>query len=144
MELIHLVYSSVSTDSNLSQDDLESILEQSRRNNEKVGITGILLYHAGSFFQVLEGQKDIVEAVYTKISKDERHSRVKKIVSEPIEERDFGEWTMGYPKLSQEQLENVPGMNDFFNLGNSFSQLSEGRSKNLLSAFRKGKWHANP
>ena len=141
MELIHCIYCSAATDEELSKEELDEILEQSRINNAQAGITGMLLFESGAFFQVLEGDQTVVESVYKKIEKDERHDRVTKLISEPIEERSFGEWSMGYPRVTKKDLENVPGLNDFFAQGNSFMELEEGRAKTLLEAFQQGKWH---
>ena len=47
---------------------------------------------------------------------------------------------MGYPNISRSELEEIPGLNDFFQKGNSFSQLEEGRTRTLLAAFKEGKW----
>ena len=116
-------------------------MEQSRQNNGQVDITGILLFDSGAFFQVLEGEESLVEALYKKIEADPRHSRVTKLIAEPIEERAFGQWSMGYPKVSKKDLENIPGLNDFFVAGNSFMELEQGRAKTLLDAFKQGKWH---
>jgi len=141
MELIHCIYCSAATDEELSTDGLEAILEQSRQNNGKADITGILLFESGAFFQVLEGDKTAVESLYRKIEKDERHQRVTKLISEPIEERAFGEWSMGYPRVTKQDLQEISGLNDFFVQGKSFMDLEEGRAKVLLEAFKDGKWH---
>lgn len=140
MALIHCIYSSSATDANLSKESLEEILEQSRLNNAKAGITGMLLYEGGAFFQVLEGEEATIDSIYKKIKKDSRHERVTKLISEPIEERAFGEWSMGYPRVSKKDLSEIGGLNDFFSKGNSFVELEEGRAKILLRAFQKGKW----
>lgn len=141
MELSHCIYSSRSTDSELSSQALAAILEQSRINNHKLNITGILLFDSGTFFQVLEGDRAIIEKVYDHITKDSRHDQVVKLICEPIEERNFGEWSMGYPKVTKKELQNIDGLNDFFTQGNSFVDLEAGRAKTLLAAFKKGKWH---
>lgn len=141
MELIHCIYCSAVTDENLSKEALEDILEQSRVNNANSDITGMLLYESGAFFQVLEGEKDAVEALYQKIEQDERHRTVTKLIQEPIEERTFGEWSMGYPRVTKKELGEIEGLNDFFVQGNSFMQLEQGRAKTLLKAFEQGNWH---
>ena len=140
MSLIHCIYSSASTDKDLPKEELEKILEQSRQNNAKVEVTGMLLYEDGAFFQVLEGEESVVNAVYKKIEMDVRHERVTKLITEPIEERAFGEWTMGYPRVSRKELKEIDGLNDFFSQGKSFLELEQGRAKILLKAFQKGKW----
>jgi predicted nucleic acid-binding Zn ribbon protein len=141
MELIHCIYCSAATDEALGHELLEEILKQSQSNNKKAGITGMLLFDSGTFFQVLEGDKSKVEKLYSKIRKDPRHERVRKLIAEPIEERAFGEWSMGYPRITNKELREIPGLNDFFSEGNSFLELEEGRAKTLLRAFQQGKWH---
>jgi len=141
MNLNHCIYCSSAADENLSKEALDEILEQSRANNAKAEITGMLLFESGAFFQVLEGDGEQIEALYQKIRKDSRHENVTKLIFEPIEERSFGEWSMGYPRLTKKELQEVPGLNDFFSQGNSFMELEEGRAKTLLQAFQKGKWH---
>lgn len=141
MELIHCIYCSTATKGHLSEEEVSEILEQSRDNNAQADITGILLYESGAFFQVLEGDRTVIEKLYIKIRRDKRHDRVTKLIFEPIEERAFGEWSMGYPKISKKDLEDIEGLNDFFASGSSFIELGEGRAKTLLNAFKKGSWH---
>jgi Sensors of blue-light using FAD len=143
MELVQLIYCSAATKVNVSASELETILEVSRRNNEKVEITGILLYRDRSFFQVLEGDKEIVEALYEKICLDKRHDRIRKILIEPIEQKSFSAWTMGYPKITSKELAEIPGLNDFFSRGKTYLELEEGNAKTLLAAFKEGKWRTS-
>jgi len=114
MDLFHLIYSSYATNGNMSPSELHEILYSSRIKNKKVGITGILLYREGSLFQVLEGNLKDVEALYEKILLDKRHDRIRKIVLEPIAKRNFGDWSMGYPKMTMKEMKRIPGLNDFF------------------------------
>jgi hypothetical protein len=140
MDLIQCIYCSAPTKADFSPADLAAVLDQSRDNNAKSGVTGILLFHNRTFFQVLEGDRLVVEALFEKIEKDKRHRRVTKIAVEPIRQRAFADWSMGYPKISTQELETVPGLNDFFARGNSYLELGEGRAKALLGAFKDGQW----
>lgn len=144
MSLIHLIYCSAASNPQMGESALNSILAQSRDNNSHVGITGILLFEGGTFFQVLEGEEAVVDAVYTKILADPRHVNATKIISEPILRRDFGEWTMGYPRIEREEMAEVPGINDFFDQGHTFLDLGEGRAKALLAHFTTGRWRVRP
>ncbi|MCG8429084.1 MAG: BLUF domain-containing protein [Chromatiales bacterium] len=143
MDLVHCIYCSASTNEALSSEELEVLLEESRKNNEALNVTGMLLYHAGSFFQVLEGERAVVEGIYDKITKDSRHADLIKLIVEPIEERAFAKWTMGYPRVSAADLATIPGLNDFFTKGGSFLELEEGRAKTLLAAFKEGQWRSS-
>jgi hypothetical protein len=49
-----------------SDAELTDLLAVSRANNLRLGVTGMLLYHDGSFLQALEGEETIVERLYAK------------------------------------------------------------------------------
>lgn len=140
MDLVHCIYCSAAADPGFGLEDLAGLLAASRRKNARLGITGILLFDEGVFFQVLEGERVVVEELYETIAADERHARVRKIILEPIEERNFGEWSMGLSDVGVAELRRIPGLNDFFTEGRSFMDLEEGRAKSLLEAFREGLW----
>jgi hypothetical protein len=143
MALIHIIYCSVSAKPDFSTVDLEQLLEVCRRNNGNAGVTGILLYKSPWFFQILEGEPVVLDALFDKIVLDKRHKRIMKIIQEPIEARDFGEWTMGRADLSLRDLKRIPGLNDFFSRGTAWTELGEGRARSLLDAFRSGQWRAS-
>ena len=142
MALTHIIYCSVSMKSNFSAAELEQLLAACRKNNAKLGVTGMLLFSDPWFFQILEGEQEDLESLYDKIALDKRHNRIMKIIQEPIEGRDFGEWTMGRADLSLRELQRIPGLNDFFSRGTAWTELGEGRAKTLLQAFRSGQWRS--
>ena len=137
--LIHCVYCSTSTRP-FAATELAELLLLARQNNAGLGLTGMLLYAEGSFFQVLEGPAEAVDALYSKIELDTRHAKMTKIVQEPIRRRVFDDWTMGFSAMSREEMETLPGTNDFFGQGKCFVDLDAGRARKLLEAFRGGRW----
>jgi Sensors of blue-light using FAD len=144
MDLVHCAYCSASSNALPGSNGLETLLEERRQKNVKADITGMLLYQDGAFFQVLEGDRAVVEALLKRIAADKRHERVTRIILESITERAFAAWSMGYPNVSWAELAEIPGLNDFFIGGKkSFLHLGEGRAKTLLSAFKEGKWRAS-
>ena len=140
MDLVHCIYCSVSTKDVFSPTELAALLAECREKNSRAGLTGMLLYCDRTFFQVLEGDRPVVEALLEKLARDKRHERVTKIILEPIEERAFAQWTMGYSNISKKELADIPGLNDYFAQGRSYLELGEGRAKTLLSAFKEGAW----
>lgn len=139
MALIHCIYASAASPA-MSEREIPAIVAAARDKNERLGITGMLLYHRGSFFQVLEGEMDRVEAVFAAIRADERHQRVTLIIYEPIPERSFADWSMGYVSIQGEELREITGANDFFNEQTCLMALPDGRARRLLDAFGKGRW----
>lgn len=138
-ELIHCVYASAAT-SDFQAAELTQLLQVARENNAKLGLTGMLLYAEGSFFQVLEGPVDVVEALYAKIELDPRHEQVTMVIKEPIPKRQFDAWTMGFYKISRKELAGLAGVNDFFGRNGTLFTVNAGRANKLLVAFRDGQW----
>ena len=118
---------------------LGALLLGARSKNLNLGSTGILLYHQDSFFQVLEGTAAAVENIYERISADQRHTKIVKLIQEPIEQRSFAEWTMGLGQPDRDELGAIPGLNDFFRQGSCLWELEPGRARTLLGAFRDGR-----
>jgi hypothetical protein len=94
------------------QDDIQSLLHQSRQYNAQVGITGVLLYIRGHIIQVLEGDKTAVKDLFARIKLDPRHTQVTCVLNKSIDERLFSEWSMGYQTLTGEQFEAVNSITD--------------------------------
>ncbi len=80
----------------LSGEELRNILRSSRRNNERLGVTGMLLYRGGNFIQALEGPERPVRQVYDTLCHDPRHGSIIKIADRPLHQRFFPDWTMGF------------------------------------------------
>ncbi|WIE75859.1 BLUF domain-containing protein [Curtobacterium sp. MCSS17_007] len=105
--MLSLIYSSVATRP-LGDDDLAALLAQSRRLNAANDITGVLLFRNGYFLQLLEGPDQAVRSKMDTIKHDDRHTKVTVLTEELIEERQFPEWTMGYP-AAHTDVEQAPG-----------------------------------
>ena len=75
---------------------VERILEASRRNNARVGVTGALMFNDGAFAQVLEGPQKGVEDTFERIQRDPRHGDVTVLECRPVTERGFPEWSMAF------------------------------------------------
>jgi hypothetical protein len=98
--LVRLLYASRSS-TELTQDIIDNLLASSRRNNPVLGVTGLLCHSGDIFMQVLEGGRDVVNQLYTRISSDTRHRDVTLLHYEEITERRFSGWTMGQVNLAR-------------------------------------------
>lgn len=90
-----LIYRSVAVPS-FKTGDVQKMLEKARTNNRELGITGCLLYYNGEFIQYLEGNQIKVLALFDKIKKDKRHTKVELISFGEREFREFDKWEMAY------------------------------------------------
>lgn len=98
--LVRLLYASRSAQP-VAPEVIEAILEQSRKHNPELGITGILCQSGEVFMQVLEGGRAPVNRLYNQIVRDERHRDVVLLHYEEIAERRFAGWTMGQVNLAK-------------------------------------------
>ena len=84
----------------LNDRTLDTILIQSRKNNPRHGITGMLCFANDIFVQVIEGGRAEVSKLLTAIIQDERNRNVQILSFEEIAERSFANWTMGQVNLA--------------------------------------------
>lgn len=84
-----------------SDADLQDLLAVSRRNNDRLKLTGLLVYANGQFLQVLEGDKEEVLRLYETISRDERNTDNRIVSQGPIADRMFPAWTMAFQNLDK-------------------------------------------
>lgn len=137
--MLQIIYSSAAV-APFSETELTELLGKARVNNGRLGVTGMLLYHEGSFLQALEGDEHVVDALYTKIGKDKRHHRVVALLRRPIDDRYFDQWQMGFAS-SKGLPYNMPGFSDYLRLrGNALE--SGNAAARLLAAFRDGRFRS--
>jgi hypothetical protein len=121
----------------MTEEELRQVLVQSRAKNSELGITGMLVYSEGSIMQVLEGPRQVVCDMMERIGSDPRHKGVIRLIFEPITEREFGDWTMGFANASLDDLKALPGCNDFFSQGECLLQMDASKARRLLEEFRR-------
>ncbi len=136
--LVHLVYVSTAARS-FGPEELNNLLNRCRINNQHLGITGVLLYKGGRFFQELEGPDQAVSSLFQKISSDPRHTDVTTIICEAIPRRLFSGWSMGFSDLSLDDLAHILVSNGQ-DRQSSLANLPDGRTRKLLLAFCNGRW----
>jgi len=95
MYLVQLIYASRRT-KEFKADDIGEVLHVSRENNTKADVTGILCMGRDIFLQCLEGGRENVNEIYTRILRDDRHTDVVLLNYRDIMTRDFTQWEMAY------------------------------------------------
>jgi hypothetical protein len=134
-----IIYSSAAL-APFSEAELGLLLSLARTNNERVGLTGMLLYHDGSFLQVLEGEPAPLDALFEHIGLDKRHHRVLPLLKREVEERHFADWRMGFASLKN-LPQNLPGYSDYLRLRGQPLEAGNAAAR-LLSAFRDGRFRS--
>lgn len=138
MDLIQLVY--VSSLQGEDESHIGAILQSCVARNAKNGITGMLLYSQGSFMQVLEGDATAVRETYDRICADPRHHLITLLVEEPVDERHFAAWSMGYKHLQADDLRAFPQYANIFNFGTNPHAIhaQAGLALEMLTMFSRG------
>jgi hypothetical protein len=103
VDLFSTVYVSAATREQTAAQ-LEQLLQESRGRNVATEITGVLLYCNGNFMQVLEGPRPAVQETFQRIEFSTRHRELVELVSEPIETREFSQWSMAFSRTQASQF----------------------------------------
>lgn len=92
------------------KQQVQKILDTARRNNQKLNVTGALLYSGGYFCQVLEGEAGVLEELFETIQMDSRHNKVTVLSLLPIEQRRFSEWAMASAGSESDMRFDIEGI----------------------------------
>ena len=90
--------------------EIETILALSRRNNARNGVSGALMFNAGLFAQVLEGELVALEATFERIQCDARHDDVRILQLEPVAARRFDAWSMAWAGRDAAPIDELAGI----------------------------------
>ncbi|HTU44043.1 MAG TPA: BLUF domain-containing protein [Bryobacteraceae bacterium] len=137
-DLVSLVYVSSAT-REFQQPELLEVLRTARNNNQRLDITGMLLYKDGNFMQVLEGPREALSGLMSSIERDSRHRGMIVLIKKPIEERQFANWSMAFKDLNEISLADKAGYSPFLSeslLEEEFQTKPE-RCYKLLLHFKK-------
>lgn len=77
-----------------SASEARQIAMNSSQRNQDNDVTGVLVFRAGYFLQLLEGPEQSLIETLERIRKDKRHKDIRLLSQGPLERRQFGEWGM--------------------------------------------------
>lgn len=125
--MYNLLYTSNST-VQVNSGMLDTILLTARENNNREGITGMLLYSQGSFVQLLEGDEENVKKTFYKISCDTRHNNIEVVMETTASDRYFPDWQMGFKWLEKADLNRIDNhenkkIKDYFKCSQPFKLI---------------------
>jgi len=109
MKLIRLIYASAAR-TEMSYAELTTILRTAEAHNGQQGISGILCYGNGMFLQALEGEREVVNALYNRIVCDPRHDSCTILRYGRIATRRFEQWKMKFVGLDDEATAHRRGL----------------------------------
>ncbi len=131
-DIVQLIYCShrVHSKSNVSLErDTEDIVVFGQIHNFLYDITGALMTDGEMFAQVIEGPAIAVENLYSKITKDKRHSSIVRLQHVPTYIRLFNHWPIAFIRV--ESMHYVRTLS-----ARSTSNELRKASASILKAFR--------
>ena len=128
------VYASAATQP-FSTAALHTLLRKARARNSFYGVSGMLLYNAGSFLQVLEGEASNLQIIRDSIFRDARHANTKVLGDKPIERREFEAWSMGF--IDTSLIVQPEGLVNY-NRMQSLLTLNDSQARKYLDFFHQG------
>ena len=139
-EVFQLVYASRAAQP-FTDAELVELLTRSRQKNDRLDVTGMLLYHDGSFIQALEGNREVVEDLYEVIAADPRHDDALLLHRGDQLGRSFEGWSMGYEQVGNVSPPLPKGFNRFLQTGALGLSADDGNLvRRVLVGFRDGKY----
>lgn len=117
--------------------DLNDMLTAARKFNSSHNISGMMVYHARSILQVIEGPDEATETLFAKILRDQRHTALRLIGRNKIDKKEFESWPMGIVKNMNRGL-HVPGVMTYSPV--ELMSLDCERAKTILGLFQRGPW----
>ena len=92
--LYHFVYCSRASDG-VDDAEVDRIIASAKRHNAEIGITGVLTFGSGVFFQWIEGPRAPIEKLIANLHNDARHYYIVSLSrSEEKRERLYPQWDM--------------------------------------------------
>jgi hypothetical protein len=128
-----IIYSSEAA-TPMQTDDLQELLEHATRSNAAQGITGALIYADGTFLQILEGDKGLLQDLMARIRRDVRHESVVVLRESEVPTAIFGSWKMAYVSATPKQIAKWVGVNAANDTAESLSETVEEQNRTVQFA----------
>ena len=93
------------------EPNVARILSESRRNNVRRNLVGVLYYGDGCFFQCLEGSADSIDELLESLHRDTRHGELEILSRSSIPQLSFHDWNMKYVSIDA-QVQQLLKEND--------------------------------
>jgi hypothetical protein len=139
-DLIHVIYVGAAA-LEISEHDTAEFLKEARKTNRKHDVSGMMLYVGGSLLLLLEGEAARLDAAFTEFVAPKREMRA--ILREPIAEREFPDWIMGFEAVSPTEAARLLGEPLVFDSASHIAHIEPRTAKTLLSIIGRRRWQSD-
>lgn len=88
--------------SSFAIEDIHKMLVDAKHFNKSHNITGCILYHNSQFIQLIEGEKKVIESLYSSIKDDNRHFDVQALITKSSQHSLWDDWSMAFYNFSEQ------------------------------------------
>lgn len=139
-DLIHVIYLGAASPE-LSEHDTVAFLNEARKANRKNDVSGMMLYVGGSLLLILEGAAANVDAACAEMFSSRPDMRM--ILREPLAEREFPEWIMGFETVEPLEAARLLGAPPLFETAAGAARIDPNGAKTLLSIIGRRRWQSD-
>ncbi len=123
-------------DKDVTENDIQNALDYSKSWNNDHDISGILLYSQGNFFQVLEGDKEVLKKLFSNIKNDKRHYDIIKIFEKEVADVKFDTYQVDF--ISLDARFQHKDLHSYFSQIKSLNPAIQTSVKYILNKFTEG------
>ncbi|TDN94949.1 FAD-dependent sensor of blue light [Salegentibacter sp. 24] len=120
----------------LSESEIQEALDFSKNWNNDNNITGILLYSQGNFFQVLEGEEELLKELFARIKADQRHHNIITIFQKSIPSVTFDGYQTDF--ISLDDRYNETKFDIYLTQVSLLNPAIQGSVRYILNKFTEG------
>ncbi|MDT0645353.1 BLUF domain-containing protein [Zunongwangia sp. F260] len=120
----------------LSETEIQEALDFSKNWNNDNNITGILLYSQGNFFQVLEGEENLLKSLFSRIKADQRHHNVITIFQKKVPNIQFDDYEVDF--ISLDDSYNAAQIDTYLSQIDLLNPSIQGSVRYILNKFTEG------
>ena len=139
-DLIQVIYVSAAA-SDISEHDTAELLKEARKTNRRHDVSGMMLYVGGCLLMLLEGEAHGVDAVSREVAEWKREMRA--IYREPVSEREFPDWIMGFEAVAPAEAARLLGEPVVLDSAFRFIRIEPPKVKTLLSILGRRRWQSD-
>jgi hypothetical protein len=138
-DLIHVICVGAAAPE-ISEQDTAEFLKEARKTNRKNDVSGMLLYVGGRLLLLLEGEAHKVDAAFKEIA---RKRELRAILREPVAEREFPDWIMGFEAVAPAEVARLLGESLDFDSDSFIAHIEPQNTKTLFSIIGRRRWQSD-
>jgi len=116
----------------LNHDEVAELLDLTEIRNNNGGVNGLLIYSEGNFFEVIEGEKNMIMELFENIKEDPRHRNIMMVFEKEIDKPLFDDKEADF--ISENTKHRQMNVENFLYYIKDLDESTQKAVKNILAA----------